>query len=102
MVRAHKHYQSMPPGSPGSPGEMAGGATAGSGSLLLLKLRVDEISQCGADLSFLSVFPHEKEIVFPPCTYLEPRGDHEEKIRVPGGGEVSLKVIEVTPHVVGE
>ena len=68
----------------------------------LLKLRADTLERSGLDLSGLSVLPDECEAVFPPCTYLEPRGDHEEKIRVPGGGEVSLKVIEVTPHVVGE
>ena len=44
--------------------------------------------------------PHENESVFPPCTYLEPRGDHEVHLRLPGGEEVSVKVLEVTPHCV--
>jgi hypothetical protein len=26
---------------------------------------------CGADVSWLSVFPAEKEILYPPLTYLE-------------------------------
>ena len=44
------------------------------------------------------VWPHELEFAYPPCTYLEPRSEHEEKVRLPGGDELVLRVFEVTPQ----
>ena len=41
---------------------------------LLLKLRTESFMQRGADLDFLSCFPGEKEVLFPPLTYLKPTG----------------------------
>jgi len=35
----------------------------------------------------------------PPCTYLEPKSEHEEMVRTPNGDELTLKVIEVSPSV---
>ena len=67
-------------------------------SFVLLRVRIDNPSQFGADLSPFSVFPHEREFFYPPCTYLEPRGEHEETVRV-GGEEITFKVVEVTPSL---
>eukprot|EP00322_Chrysochromulina_rotalis_P013516 CAMPEP_0115839736 /NCGR_PEP_ID=MMETSP0287-20121206/6405_1 /TAXON_ID=412157 /ORGANISM="Chrysochromulina rotalis, Strain UIO044" /LENGTH=770 /DNA_ID=CAMNT_0003293317 /DNA_START=17 /DNA_END=2329 /DNA_ORIENTATION=+ len=43
-------------------------------SSLLFKLRTNSFMQRGADLTFLSAFPGEAEILFPPLTYLRPTG----------------------------
>ena len=39
-------------------------------SPLLLKFEVDSHMSCGADISWLSMYPEEKEVLFPPLTYL--------------------------------
>ena len=64
----------------------------------LLSGRIDTPAQCGADISFASVFPHEREYVFPPCTYLESRSEHDETTRATGE-EVTFRVVEVSPSV---
>ena len=38
---------------------------------VLLRLRTKNFMGRGADISFLSAFPAEKEILFPPLTYLQ-------------------------------
>ena len=45
---------------------------AASRSSVLLKLNTSSFMQRGADLSYLSCFPTESEILFPPLTFLEP------------------------------
>jgi hypothetical protein len=37
-------------------------------------LRVDNFMELGADLSYLSAFPFEKEHLYPPLTFLHPLG----------------------------
>ena len=66
--------------------------------ILLLRLRVEPQNACGADVSFLSVYPHECEYIFPPCTYLEPRGDNDEASRQASADGTACKVIDVVPH----
>jgi hypothetical protein len=41
---------------------------------LLFKIETKNALQRGADLQWLSVFPAEAEILFPPLTYLQPTG----------------------------
>ena len=43
-------------------------------SLLLLVNTEGAFMQRGASLVWLSTAPHERECVFPPCTYLKPTG----------------------------
>jgi hypothetical protein len=43
------------------------GGRAKKGSILMLELSA---ATRGADVQFLSLYPHETEILFPPCTYL--------------------------------
>ena len=39
-------------------------------------------------------------VVYPPCTYLEPRGEREEMISVGNGmDELAVKIIEVLPQI---
>ena len=39
---------------------------------ILLRLRTASSMERGADLTFLSAFPGEREFLFPPLTYLQP------------------------------
>ena len=50
--------------------------------------------QCGADVSFLSVYPSEQEVLFPPLTYLHFVGESREKF----GGQ-SMTVITCEPYI---
>jgi hypothetical protein len=45
---------------------------AGTECPLLLKFIVRNPMQLGADVSFLSVYPTEREVLYPPLTYLQP------------------------------
>ena len=64
---------------------------------LLLKLRTDSFMGRGAAVGFLSAFPAEAETLFPPLTYLQPTGKHEEL----HFGERTVVVEEVVPHIGG-
>ena len=46
----------------------------------------------GANIGFLSVYPGEKEVLYPPLTYLRPIRMYEETI-----GTTVYKVVEVEP-----
>ena len=46
----------------------------------------------GADISFLSVYPGEKEVLYPPLTYLRPIRLYKELI-----GNTWYQVAEVEP-----
>ena len=63
-----------------------------SRSPLLFKLVSKSFMSHGADISFLSVYPGEAEVLFPPLTYLRPIKMTEETI-----GTVVYKVVEVEP-----
>jgi hypothetical protein len=41
---------------------------------LLLKVEATSLMDCGADISWLSMYPEEREVLFPPLTYLRPVG----------------------------
>ena len=46
----------------------------------------------GADIGFLSVYPGEKEVLYPPLTYVRPIRMYEEMI-----GGVVFQLVEVEP-----
>ena len=50
----------------------------------------------GADVSTLSQFGAEAEVLYPPCTLMKPTG-RTQHIELPGGS--SCLVVEVSPHV---
>ena len=50
--------------------------------------------QYGAELKWLSAFPGEEEVLYPPLTYLQPTG-REQRITLRGGH--TFKVYEVKP-----
>jgi len=66
---------------------------------VLLRLRVDNFMQLGADLEHLSCFPHEAEILYPPMTYLKPLGKAREVTTSDENGTLVFTVIDVQPHV---
>ena len=47
---------------------------AGTHHPLLLRVRTNGFFNRGADLTFLSAFPHERESLYPPLSYLKPTG----------------------------
>ena len=66
-----------------------------SPSSLLLKIRTKSFMDRGADIAFLSAFPSESELVYPPLTYLRPTGQSmEEEL---DDGSMKITVIEVEP-----
>jgi len=65
-----------------------------SSHCLMFKIRAGNFMQWGADLQWLSAFPNESEICFPPLTYLQPSG-RIERFRV--AEDVEFTIVEVTP-----
>ena len=63
-------------------------------SPLLFKLISNDFMSHGADISFLSVYPKEKEILYPPLTYLGPTSRERTVVVIDG---VEYQVVEVTP-----
>ena len=63
-----------------------------SESPLLFKFVSNSFMSHGADISFLSVYPGEKEVLYPPLTYLRPI-----KITVETIGGIVYRVVEVEP-----
>ena len=64
-----------------------------SSSSLLFKINTKSFMQRGADLSYLSAFPGEAEVCFPPLTYLRPTGRKLELTHK----MITFTVIEVEP-----
>ena len=61
---------------------------------LLLKIKVPNALNHGAHLSWLSAFPSEAEVLYPPLTFLQPTGRTQEiKSKK---GYVSVTILEVT------
>uniref|UniRef100_A0A7S4F027 Mono(ADP-ribosyl)transferase n=1 Tax=Chrysotila carterae TaxID=13221 RepID=A0A7S4F027_CHRCT len=63
-------------------------------SSLLFMLKIPSFMQQGADLSYLSAFPQERECTYPPLTFIKPTG-RERKIV---DGELNYHVVEVLPY----
>lgn len=66
-----------------------------SDNSLLFKIKVSNFMQYGASLQWLSAFPSEAEICFPPLTYLQPTG----RMQVVRVGDKRFTVCEVVPHI---
>ena len=66
---------------------------------LLFKLVSPGFMTTGADVRWISAFPGEAEILYPPLTYLKPSG-RKETIKVKRGDEeLSFTVVEVYPQL---
>ena len=77
--------------------EVAVQYAAGAKSALIFKLRTDSFMQRGASIGFLSAFPTEEEVLYPPLTYLKPTG----KTRTVAGKGRLFTVVEVVPQFGG-
>ena len=64
---------------------------------LLFLLKIPSFMQYGAQLRWISAFPGEEEVLFPPLTYLQPTS-HDRTEQVEVGGCV-FHVVEVEPHL---
>lgn len=64
---------------------------------LFFKLRTDSFMQRGASIQFLSAFPAEEEVLFPPLTFLKPTG---KKLSLLHKSRM-IMVVEVTPQFGG-
>ena len=65
----------------------------------MFKLRTDSFMFRGASLSWVSAFPAEEEVLFPPLTYLKPTSKPAERITTNDGRVIT--VVEVVPAVSG-
>ena len=66
-----------------------------STNCVLLRIHTASFMERGADLSYLSVFPEESEVLFPPLTYLQPMGP-AEIITVE---DITCTVVTVAPRL---
>ena len=66
-----------------------------SPSSLLLKIHTKSFMNRGAAIAYLSAFPAESELVYPPLTYLRPTGRSMEEQS--SDGSVKITVVEVEP-----
>ena len=66
-----------------------------SRSSVLLRMVTKSFIERGADISYLSAFPGEAEVLFPPLTYLKPTGKTEEVAT----GDASFTIIDVVPRM---
>jgi hypothetical protein len=65
---------------------------AQSDNPLIFEIRVPSYMNCGGSISWLSVYPAEEEYLYPPFTYLQPRGSSMQN---------GIRVLLVEPHFPG-
>jgi hypothetical protein len=53
------------------------------------------MKQLGADVSWLSAFPIEEEILYPPLTFLQPTG----RVETTSIDNTMFTIVEIQPHV---
>ena len=70
-----------------------------SPSSLIFKIRTSSFMQRGADLQFLSTFPGEVELLFPPLTYLRPTGTQAAPLEREDKDGNKFTIIEVEPFL---
>ncbi len=67
---------------------------------LLFKIVAPSFMSLGAELQWLSAFPGEAEVLFPPLTFLKPTGRTDRVDAVDCDGRpVNFTVVEVTPYI---
>jgi hypothetical protein len=67
---------------------------------LIFKILVPSFMSRGADLAWLSAFPDEAEVLYPPLTYLKPTGRTDRvDAKDCDGNPVTFTVVEVTPYI---
>ena len=66
---------------------------------LLFKIVSPGFMTTGADVQWLSAFPTEAEVLYPPLTYLRPTGRRESVLVERDGQQLTFEVIEVNPQL---
>jgi hypothetical protein len=66
-----------------------------SQNCLLFKIAVRDFMSMGAELKWISAFPGEAEVLYPPLTFLKPTGRFQSMTVDRNGQLLSVKVIEV-------
>ena len=66
---------------------------------LLLKIVASNFMSTGAELQWLSAFPSEAEILYPPLTYLQPTGRKDTLVMERDRKSLSFTVVEVEPFL---
>ena len=64
---------------------------------VLFRIEVPDALGQGADLRWVSAFPRDEEVLYPPLTYLRPTRRRQEVVHPTTG--VRVTVIEVTPDL---
>ena len=75
--------------------DTAVGFATGGQRALVMRIHNTSYVERGADLSFLSCFPHEEESLFPPFTYMKVKKTSGAPATVTTGGGVELKVLDI-------
>ena len=72
-----------------------------SSRCVLLRLTTASFMDFGADLAYLSCFPEEGEVLFPPLTYLKPIGAAEKRefSMNDGNAKAVFRVLAVSPII---
>ena len=70
-------------------------AYSASKNALILRLNTASFMERGADIGFLSAFPDEKEILYPPLTFLRPTGSKQTIVV----GDANVTIMEVIPSM---
>ena len=66
-----------------------------SAKSLIFKIMVPTMLSLGADIGWLSAFPNESEILYPPLTYLKPTGRIEKVNLELNGQPICFTVVEI-------
>ena len=66
-----------------------------SKNALILRLNTASFMERGADISFLSAFPTEKEVLYPPLTFLRATGQKQTIVV----GDGSVTIMNVVPSM---
>ena len=74
----------------------AAAARYGPRRAVLLRVRVSSCMEIGADLEWLSCFPHEQEFVYPPITLLLPITGKQDEFVI---GDSTVTVVDVEPKI---
>ena len=70
-----------------------------SANSLLFKIVAPNFMSIGAELQWLSAFPTEAEMLYPPLTYLQATGRTAHVTVDRDGQELSFSVVEVIPSL---
>ena len=66
-----------------------------SKNALILRLNTASFMERGADISFLSAFPTEKEVLYPPLTFMRATGA-KQTVKI---GDSNVTIMEVIPSM---